>query len=613
MNPTTSLPLAGFDLEHILRIAASVGIDASDHESQKYLLAIGPVDVQAAPGSGKTTLTGLKVAALLSTWRSRTSGICVLSHTNTARNEIEDVVSRCGRGSVLRQSPHFVGTIQSFVSVFGAHQYLHRRNIFEPTVDDELYARKLRSLVGQYRSLRTALQFSDATGQGLSSTRFVWSVEQATLEVHSKALAKAGENSASWNELRALKQQVSKLGFFRYDDMYALAEAEMTAAGWRLDALRRRFPFVLIDEMQDTSVEQEAVLGRLLGSQTIVQRVGDRNQRIFKSDNVETSTFPHDGCLTLATSRRFGDRIAEVCQLVGEKAAISGAGSADGRVFLIVFDSSTIGMVIPAFAQLATDQLPFDAQLTNSKVIGARRRRGAARIAPQSIQCFLAATETAGGSDVAVHRPWLGYLTIWGRIAGYGRTHFGLAWDGLGLLRECESREPDQALSARRSFVRDAAGAEVLSIASSIASRVLGATIPPLHPVSLSYDEDDLGSESANDAEDLPPNITVLTGRRAVTIGVDTIHNSKGETHDATLVLECVDRSGSYRDIGRVLFVSLGGKRKTVNPEVRRLLYVAASRPRRVLGLAIYEESFSDLKLGSWPDSWEVVDLRGSG
>src|SRR5438309_2029868 len=46
-------------------------------------------DVAACPGSGKTTLLVAKLAMLASNWKHSTRGLCVLSHTNVARSEIE--------------------------------------------------------------------------------------------------------------------------------------------------------------------------------------------------------------------------------------------------------------------------------------------------------------------------------------------------------------------------------------------------------------------------------------------------------------------------------------------------------------------------------------------
>jgi DNA helicase-2/ATP-dependent DNA helicase PcrA len=52
------------------------------------MLNLDTIDFEACPGSGKTTLLVAKLAVLALRWRHRNQGICVLSHTNAARNEI---------------------------------------------------------------------------------------------------------------------------------------------------------------------------------------------------------------------------------------------------------------------------------------------------------------------------------------------------------------------------------------------------------------------------------------------------------------------------------------------------------------------------------------------
>lgn len=63
------------------------GSDGNDPR-QEVLKSMERIDVAACPGSGKTTLLVAKLAILARKWNYRTHGICVLSHTNTARNEI---------------------------------------------------------------------------------------------------------------------------------------------------------------------------------------------------------------------------------------------------------------------------------------------------------------------------------------------------------------------------------------------------------------------------------------------------------------------------------------------------------------------------------------------
>ena len=76
------------------------------------------IDVQACPGSGKTTLLGCKLLLLAKKWKDIDRGVCVLSHTNVAKDEILKVLQKHPAGYKFTKYPHFVGTIQDFVDCF---------------------------------------------------------------------------------------------------------------------------------------------------------------------------------------------------------------------------------------------------------------------------------------------------------------------------------------------------------------------------------------------------------------------------------------------------------------------------------------------------------------
>jgi DNA helicase II / ATP-dependent DNA helicase PcrA len=88
------------------------GIDGKDPRLQ-VINSLETLDVEACPGSGKTTLLVAKLAILARRWKPNRKGICVLSHTNVARNEVEEKLGSCAEGSSLLRYPHFVGTIHS--------------------------------------------------------------------------------------------------------------------------------------------------------------------------------------------------------------------------------------------------------------------------------------------------------------------------------------------------------------------------------------------------------------------------------------------------------------------------------------------------------------------
>ena len=107
-------------------------------------------DIKACPGSGKTTTLLAKLAILANRMPlPNNQGICVLTHTNVA---IEEIKSKLGnKASVLFSYPNHFGTIQSFVDKFIANlamQYYYDSSI---RIVDDVLANDL--LVSEFMSL----------------------------------------------------------------------------------------------------------------------------------------------------------------------------------------------------------------------------------------------------------------------------------------------------------------------------------------------------------------------------------------------------------------------------------------------------------------------------
>lgn len=121
-------------------------------------------DVQACPGSGKTTLLVAKLSILAKKWPHSRRGICVLSHTNVARKEIEEKLSGTGVGERLLRYPHFVGTIHSFVNDYLALPLLRSEERRVRFIDAEACGRfcnKSLNTGDEFKKARNFLRLKD--------------------------------------------------------------------------------------------------------------------------------------------------------------------------------------------------------------------------------------------------------------------------------------------------------------------------------------------------------------------------------------------------------------------------------------------------------------------
>ena len=287
-----------------------MGLDPFDAHRRKFLKCRTTIDLSACPGSGKTMLIVAKLAILAKKWPYRTKGICVLSHTNVAREQIEHRLGRTVFGQRLLTYPHFIGTIHGFVNRYLALSWLHSSGYPVEVIDDEIALRrrwyklpkKTRVVLEKNRYNQELLRISDSD---FSLGCIHWGKGYLS------------KNTGIYSDLVVSCKDSIENGFHCYDEMFVWADALLKnhedAPCW----LTHRFPLIFIDEMQDTSERQAAFLEKALSRASdaiVVQRVGDPNQAIyeeFHANATHSDFFPERGrCIDIPNSYRFGRKIA---------------------------------------------------------------------------------------------------------------------------------------------------------------------------------------------------------------------------------------------------------------------------------------------------------------
>ena len=312
--PKSSLLVPETTDEDIDWIRDVMGLEVFDAPRRGFLAARSTLDVSACPGSGKTTLVVAKLAMLARKWPHRTKGICVLSHTNVAREEIRQRLGSTDVGQRLLGYPHFIDTIHRFVNRFLALPWLNSNGFPSPTVDNDVTTAFRRGVIGT--EYWTVQNFLAKKHSGFDRLRIC--ARDLSFDLGGKAFP-AGPGARSFDLAKQAIETAAQAGYFCYDEMFVWARALLedfpAAASW----LRRRFPLVILDEMQDTFELQGTVLHEVFprsSDDIVVQRVGDPNQAIFDDSETQpdkSDPFPDtdgDRCLTIPNSYRFGPEIA---------------------------------------------------------------------------------------------------------------------------------------------------------------------------------------------------------------------------------------------------------------------------------------------------------------
>ncbi|MEU2462383.1 UvrD-helicase domain-containing protein [Streptomyces sp. NPDC012473] len=622
-----------FTTDKVEAMVKLLGLDPLDAKQWDFLQSETTQDLQAAPGSGKTTLIGLKLALVADAWTSVTSGVCVLSHTNTAKNEITDRVASLAAGRNLLRYPHFIGTIQSFVHTFFALPAVRDKGVEVRSVDDAAFEIAAIRLLRQpdYSTLRSYVeQRRDGTGIVTGAT-FTYREGKLAVTGASRELPFRSE-TASGKQLTRLKQTLASRGVFRYQDMYAFAQQYLADRPGIGPAVAKRFPFVLLDEMQDTSATQHELLDLLFASSpTVVQRVGDTNQGIYSDAGAVSgppSAFPLSDAAELPVSRRFGPQIAAVASrlAVRRPQQVHGAGP-DGQVAVLLFDEDTATDVVPTFERMAAASIPVEAlHRRPPRVLGARQDPGTSDAYPQSISCYVpgysppgrptahralidaaraAATRWSSGADsqAAATELWNALRTSYTPVIGEGLP-------ALGRLERSGATPGGRVRSLLRDLlvngaVFDEANWDMLTKELTVQVQLLADR--PVRTVGLEFTP---AAKAVAAPGDVSRSSAAAPAVRAVP---GTIQSAKGETHAATLILECLEKNGRKFDVTEALRMVVersDPKRelKSVQAAVQ-LVFVGATRPTHLLVLAAHRDRSKQHAEAMIREGWDVRDL----
>lgn len=595
-------------------------------------------DVAACPGSGKTTVLLAKLKLLADRMPlDNGSGICVLSHTNVAVNEIkEKMADYAGK---LMSYPNYIGTIQSFIDKFVTIPYLKRKlgKSVQP-VDDRTYAEHLYRIVNsrKYSTLAGLVRnnYESASSHFKDKVDYIdalWLRNDGALCVRNRKNALAGSDRPSTQQYRsALQEMLTEEGLIKYTDAFQYAEEavnELTSD--YTDLFSSRFQYVFIDEYQDCNKMQRDALEKLFNSKRCcVFHVGDSDQAIYKSDNEEEHDWqPQEHCLSLEQSNRYGQEIADVLRplRVSQQAITASHGYVGYRPVLLIYDMNTISSIKDEFV------LQLDAHgLTDAKgiykAIGHRRNNASKGI---TIGSYWDGFDS-NRKNSSTFRYWSAIDEICnelnaGRIDHADQTLRNLICRIFHYSHIVNSKtNREYSLSTLKTILDEdcfdiyreslLSMTEMKELSRATVSDAFEKLIESLR-LQASLTQQDIMSglpkhfmenPSTEIVREIDYNVYVepYRGRR---IQFDTIHGVKGETHDATLYLETEHKRSS--DIVRIL-PYLDGKvgHTALYDYSRKLAYVGFSRPRYLLCLAVKESTFEKNK--NVFQGWDILYTR---
>lgn len=621
------------------------------------LKAADALDVEACPGSGKTTLLVAKLALLARRWTQRQQGVCVLSHTNAARREIEGRLGNTTEGRRLLSYPHFIGTIHSFVNEFLAIPWLRSNGLPVEMIDDDAcltwrwrrLPKWVRDMATDVKQSEQMLRYRDAA---LDLGKVRWG--QGFLGKDRKPYKKM-QNVCKWSIER---------GIHCHDEMFVWGHDLLDKLPAAARYLRHRFPLLFIDEVQDNSERQSALLYRIFmeGENAVLrQRFGDANQAIYQyagQEGAVTDPFPLPQIRRdVPNSFRFGQSIADLADpLAVEPQGLKGRGGLGpdgepdmaGRHAVFLFDDETVENVLEAYAAYLVEEFSKNELRQGSfTAIGAVHRADKTDNVPRFIGHYWPDYDSRVTGADPQPATFVQYLMAGRRLAeASGEAHSLVEKLAQGILELARIANPRARLSGRRRQYRhvlelledrpaerddyleiirrlavarepvtkDAWEKKWAPAIAAVGGALAGVTaLPEEAQAFLAWtDAEDRAGTGAAGA----PSENVFRYPAAdpqVAIRVGSIHSVKGETHAATLVMDTFFHAHHLKSLKRWLLGRKSGSDGESDAIKRRLRlhYVGMTRPARLLCLAMREDTFTVKELAKLTErGWRVGRVR---
>lgn len=576
----------------------------------QILKNMNSVDIHACPGSGKTTILVAKLAILSHKWKWSNRGICVLSYTNVAREEIEERLGNLSVGKKLLSYPHFIGTFQSFLDTFIAMPVLRSYGCPVNIIDTDYVLERRWGNIWTKRWLEVR-----------GKDKYVCD----PLALPHKLDVNLGENTKTYGNIVRAIVESRRRGEFTFHEMELYAVKGIGMKPILSELIQMRFPIIFIDEAQDTKKEIWELLNKIYEKpiyNSFYQAYGDSNQAIFNSyEKMETvECFPRANALQMLNSKRFGAEIAKLANgvalnknnMIGEGMDFSNK-NIKNTIFL--FETGQEAAAVDKFAELIFESFTHE-ELEKYKKYG----------------CHVIGMVHQVGKEVGVANYFADYNSevkrqipknlidyFWNaeeQMQKRGEFSIKVEYISKGiykLLKKYSTKAVERSSSAFNSIIktvpqdnREIIRTGLLEIMEmnwkkqdeweEVISRILQLLSGIIRSAEARKDEflqwkGVKKEENTNDVVNAKEYENNCGDKIRLNFG--SIHSSKGRTHLATLVVE----TKYYEDNLTSILPWLSGKSKSLgvrNTKRLKCHYVAMTRAKGLLCLAIPSKNVSD-------------------
>ncbi len=236
----------------------------SDEQSNIINDAADNFLVRACPGSGKTFTIACKAVKDIESWNRLREGLALLSFTNTAHEELADEIKSISGSSVV--FPHYIGTIDSFINKYIFFPYISELGFDSSKI--QMVGDPYTRYYGWSRAQKCALNLN----------------YELNGDLYYKAGGKDIYDNATVEKAKLIKAAMIKSSFkFTQADANYYSLKLLKTKPHIIETVSTRFPYIYIDEAQDTTPIHWEIL-KLLSDSPANERfgvIGDPDQSIY--------------------------------------------------------------------------------------------------------------------------------------------------------------------------------------------------------------------------------------------------------------------------------------------------------------------------------------------
>ncbi len=618
------------------------------------------LDLQAVPGSGKTTVLLAKLVILERKLPFIDgSGILVLSHTNAAVDEIK---GKLKSSSKLFAYPNYIGTIQSFVDEFLAIPYYIQKYKTKPSrIDNEIYeeySKAYFSRMPKHAGKNWLLRKHEPENY---FTNLKFDLEGNLTEGLGGRIALRNENnSPAYRKLSSAKERILENGVLCFADAYLFGKLYVQKYPSIVEFLQRRFQYVFVDEMQDMDFHQYELLENLFYDSgrcsSVFQRIGDRNQSIYNS--VEANDVWEDRSLVLPLSesirlsRTNANVVSNFAVYRGPAFTINGINESALKPHLIIYEDSTIEKVIPYFVELIRgykdsgqlsdfNRYPVKVIAWNTDWNTDTERRnieklrlvnyykdyskvtGKSKIDYKNLKCYLLYYDRSRLTLESIRKNILSSFLKILRLENIRYNNDRVYTKRLLLehLKEMDSTKYEEFLLNLFNWSMSIVRGEITIVLNEIRTYI--PTFPIFEGHTLASSQEFIRDETLESSSAISPDLFPLNKLRlsGIDMEISSVHAVKGQTHCATLYLESYYSRGygNYESerlrnqfLGRQTISETISSIPTSHDLVRqsaKMAFVGFSRPTNLLCVGIHRNRFNTVLSGINREQWEVFDV----